>query len=217
MVRLMTEVEDWRPDFPGGAKLEADLEMLAEVLHAVVQGGAGVSFIVPFSARDARGYWLEKVLPGVQAGSRRVVVARWGPRIVGTVQLDLAVPPNQQHRAEVAKLLVHPSARRRGVARALMVALEAIARSEGRTLLTLDTVTGGHAEPLYRSLGYVAAGVIPGYARGSLTPQLEATTVMYKQLSEVNRGGAQRRRRRRMASSEATPGPRAQMNRKTKQ
>jgi ribosomal protein S18 acetylase RimI-like enzyme len=112
-----------------------------------------------------------------------VVVARWGARIVGTAQLDLAVPPNQRHRAEVVKLLVHPAARRRGVARALMMALETIAASEGRTLLTLDTWTGGSAERLYRSLGYVPVGVIPRYARGSLTPELEPATIMYKELS----------------------------------
>ncbi|MGH9313393.1 MAG: GNAT family N-acetyltransferase [Vicinamibacterales bacterium] len=161
--------------------------MLGEVLHAVVHTGAGVSFIVPFSLDDARAFWLDKVLPVVRARTRRVVIARWGARIVGTVQLDLAVPPNQQHRAEVAKLLVHPAARRRGVARALMMALEAIARSEGRTLLTLDTWTGGSAEPLYRSLGYISAGVIPRYARGSLTPDLEATTIMYKELAPAER------------------------------
>jgi ribosomal protein S18 acetylase RimI-like enzyme len=157
--------------------------MLGEVLHAVVHAGAGVSFFIPFSLDEARGFWLEKVLPGVRAGTRRVVVARWGPRIVGTVQVDFATPPNQPHRADVAKLLVHPVARRRGVARSLMTKLEAIARSEGRTLLTLDTVTGGNAEPLYRSLGYVVVGVIPRYARASLTPELESTTIMYKELS----------------------------------
>jgi len=176
------QVEEWRPDQPGTASLEHDIDMLGEVLHAVVHAGAGVSFIVPFSPGDARGFWLDRVLPTVRARTRRVVVARGGARIVGTVQLDLAVPPNQQHRAEVTKLLVHPAARRRGVARALMTALEALARSEGRTLLTLDTVTGGRAEPLYLSLGYVPAGVIPRYARGSLTPELEATTIMYKEL-----------------------------------
>jgi GNAT superfamily N-acetyltransferase len=177
------QIEEWRPDRPGGASLEPDLDGLGEVLHAVVHGGAGVSFIVPFSFDDARAFWHDKVLPVVHARTRRVVVARWGARIVGTVQLDLAVPPNQQHRAEVAKLLVHPSARRRGVARALMMALEAIARSEGRTLLTLDTWTGGGAERLYLSLGYVSAGVIPRYARGSLAPDLKPTTIMYKELA----------------------------------
>jgi GNAT superfamily N-acetyltransferase len=76
------------------------------------------------------------------------VLARRGDRIVGTVQLDLDMPPNQQHRASVAKLLVHPAARRLGIGRALMFALEKMARSEGRTLLTLDTVSGGNAETL---------------------------------------------------------------------
>ena len=83
----------------------------------------------------------------------------------------------------IAKLLVHPSARRHGMARALMIALEPVAQSEGRTLLTLDTWTHSPAEALYRSLGYVVAGVIPRYARGSLTPQLEAATFMYKELA----------------------------------
>jgi GNAT superfamily N-acetyltransferase len=121
------QIEEWRPDDPGTASLERDLDMLGEVLHAVVYDGAGVSFVVPFSLDEARAFWLDKVLPGVRARMRRVVVARCAARIVGTVQLDLAVPPNQRHRAEVAKLLVHPEVRRRGVARALMTALHAIA------------------------------------------------------------------------------------------
>jgi len=175
-------IEKWIPAAEPQAGLDRDLDMLADVLHAVVHTGAGVSFIVPFSIDDARAFWLEKVLPGVRAGTRRVVVARLGERIVGTVQLDIATPPNQQHRAEVAKLLVHPDARRHGIARALMLALETIAWSERRTLLTLDTWAGSTAEHLYRSLGYVAVGVIPRFARGSLTPELEGTTIMYKEL-----------------------------------
>jgi ribosomal protein S18 acetylase RimI-like enzyme len=91
--------------------------------------------------------------------------------------------PNQRHRAEVAKLLVHPDARRRGIARDLMAAIEEIARQEGRTLLTLDTRTGDAAEPLYRDMGYRTAGVIPGYARGPHGRELEATTFMYKVLA----------------------------------
>ncbi len=188
-------IEEWlpTPDRETGAAaaaaIDRDLDMLAEVLHAVVHGGAGVSFFVPFSIDDARAFWREKVLPGVRARTRRVVVARLGAdaRIVGTVQMDFALPPNQRHRAEVAKMLVHPSARRRGIARALMTALEAIALSEGRTLLTLDTVTGSNAEPLYRSLGYVTVGVIPRYARAALTPDLESTTIMYKELTPAGR------------------------------
>ncbi|HEY7447925.1 MAG TPA: GNAT family N-acetyltransferase [Vicinamibacterales bacterium] len=182
-------IEEWRPDRSGVSDLECDLDMLADVLREVVYSGAGVSFIVPFSLDEARAFWVDKVLPGVRAKTRRVVVARCGSRIVGTVQLDLATPPNQRHRADVAKLLVHPIARRRGIARALMVALEAIAQTEARTLLTLDTWTGGHAESLYRSLGYVSVGVIPRFARGSTTSELEPTTIMYKELASVGQEG----------------------------
>jgi ribosomal protein S18 acetylase RimI-like enzyme len=181
------QIEEWRPDRSEAASVERDLDMLSEVLHAVVHVGAGVSFVVPFSLNEARAFWIEKVLPGVGARTRRVVVARENGQIVGTVQADFATPPNQQHRAEVVKLLVHPSARRRGIARALMIRLEEIAQSEGRTLLTLDTWTGGHAESLYRSLGYSVAGIIPRFARGSLTPALEPTTIMYKELVPAGR------------------------------
>jgi GNAT superfamily N-acetyltransferase len=177
------QVEEWRPGPPDAVDLDGDLDALADVLHAVVHDGAGVSFVVPFSFEESRAFWHDTVLPGVRARRRRVVVARQGGRIVGTAQLDLATPPNQQHRAEVLKLLVHPIIRRHGIARALMLALESLARKEGRTLLTLDTWTGSAAEALYLSLGYVVVGVIPRYARGSLTPELEPATLMYKELS----------------------------------
>jgi ribosomal protein S18 acetylase RimI-like enzyme len=183
-------VEEWRTDASRAAAIDSEIDMLADVLHAVVHGGAGVSFFEPFSIDEARAFWVEKVLPGVRAGTRRVLVVRLGElnglngRIVGTVQLELEMPPNQQHRATVAKLLVHPVARRRGIARALMLALEEMARSEKRTLLTLDTVSGSGAEELYRSLGFITAGMIPRYARGALTPELEGATIMYKELTK---------------------------------
>lgn len=172
-------VEEWKLD---ASRMNAELDMLAEVLRAVVHGGAGVSFFAPFSAAEALAFWVEKVLPAMSAGVRRVLVARVNERIVGTVQLSLAMPPNQRHRAEVLKLLVHPEARRRGIARALMIALEDVARAEARTLLTLDTVSGSGAEDLYTSLGYLTAGVIPRYARAALTTVLEDATFMYKEL-----------------------------------
>jgi ribosomal protein S18 acetylase RimI-like enzyme len=175
-------IEIWHPAQDGSPSLVREIDMLAEVLHAVVYQGAGVSFVVPFSMDESRAFWVERVLPGVRAGTRHVLVARLGERIVGTVQVDFATPPNQQHRGEVLKLLVHPDARRRGVARRLMVALEDVARAERRSLLTLDTWTGGYAETLYRSLGYVEVGVIPRYARGSTSPALEPATFMYKEL-----------------------------------
>jgi GNAT superfamily N-acetyltransferase len=175
-------IREWRPDGSDVATLDADVEALAEILQAAVEGGAGVSFVVPFTIADARRFWRDRVMPAVRDRSRRVLVARIEGRIVGTVQLDLPWPPNQPHRADVGKLLVHPDARRRGIARALMQALEDLARAEGRTLLTLDTVTGAASEALYRSLGYVELGVIPGFALGSTTRQPEAATFMYKQL-----------------------------------
>ena len=163
-------IEEWRLDDQDAAEIERDLDMLADVLHAVVHDGAGVSFVVPFSTDAAREFWVDKVLPGVRSGTRRVAVARRDARIVGTAQLEFAWPPNQQHRADVTKLLVHPEARRQGIARALMLALEEIA------------LTGGRTERLYQSLGYVTVGVIPRFARGSLTAALEPTTIMYKEL-----------------------------------
>jgi ribosomal protein S18 acetylase RimI-like enzyme len=159
-----------------------DVDKLAVVLHACVHAGASVSFVLPFSHQDAKAFWSSQVLPEVAAGNRRLLVARSGGNMVGTVQLDLATPPNQPHRAEVKKLLVHPDARRRGIARSLMVAVEVEALRARRTLLTLDTVTGGAAEPLYLSLGYVVVGVIPGYALNFDSSVLESTTVMYKNL-----------------------------------
>ena len=175
-------IEEWRPDLADAAAVAHDVGMLAGVLHAVVHGGAGVSFIVPFSLDDARAFWIDAVLPGVTARRRRMLVARGDGRIIGTVQLDPAWAPNQPHRAEVLKLLVHPDARRRGIARSLMVALEGLARDNGWTLLTLDTWTGQAGEQLYRSLGYTTVGSIPRFARGSTTPDLEPTTIMYKEL-----------------------------------
>lgn len=176
-------IEEWHPNASHPADVASDLDMLAEVLHAVVLAGAGVSFFTPFSIDEAREFWVDKVLPGTRAGTRRVLVARADETIVGTVQLEYETPPNQPHRANVSKLLVQPDARRRGIARSLMLALEDIARAEERTLLTLDTVTGSGAELLYSSLGYTTVGVIPRYARGALAPELEGATFMYKELA----------------------------------
>ena len=157
------------------------MEELADVLHACVLEGASVGFILPFEREAALQFW-RKLLPSFQAGARRLLVARREGRIVGTVQLLLDMPANGRHRAEIAKMLVHPSARRQGLARALMEAAEALARRHERTLLLLDTVTGNPAETLYRSLGFQVAGVVPGYAL-STEGAMESTTIMYKQLS----------------------------------
>ncbi|MDP9170883.1 MAG: GNAT family N-acetyltransferase [Acidobacteriota bacterium] len=177
-------IREWRPQDASDSQILKDLEGLAQLLHACVHDGAGISFVLPFEVGDAAAWWKDKILPEVKAGTRRVLIARDEDSIVGSVQLNLATPPNQQHRADVAKLLVHPRARRRGIARTLMVRIEDVARSEGRSLLTLDTVAGSAAEPLYLAMGYVLMGVIPGYSRGPATTELEAASFLYKELKE---------------------------------
>ena len=180
---LQIIIREWQPDPARGAAIDVELGMLADLLRAVVHRGASVNFFLPFSIGDARAFWAGKILPQVRAGKRRVLLAWSDQTIVGTVQMDLDTPPNQPHRASVEKVLVHPEFHRQGIARALMRELETLARAEARTLLTLDTVTGSAAQSLYQSLGYSTAGIIPGYARGALTPELESTTIMYKHLA----------------------------------
>lgn len=136
---------------------------LAEILCACVDAGASVSYLPPLSPDVARGFW-KRIAADVAAGSR-IVLAAWSDAVlVGTVMLEFAAQPNQPHRAEVQKLLVHPDARRRGIARALMLRLQNEARRAGRTLLTLDTRAGDAAESLYCALGWHEAGRIPNYA-----------------------------------------------------
>jgi ribosomal protein S18 acetylase RimI-like enzyme len=159
---------------------EAEIASLAALMHACVNDGASIGYILPFSLDDAEAFWRRKVLPGLAVGGLILLVVRREGRIAGSVQLDHDTPPNQPHRAEVRKLLVHPDFRRRGLARALMIELEARAKALGRSLLTLDTRTGDTAEPLYASLGYQTTGTIPGYCRDTLTARFDATTIMYK-------------------------------------
>jgi ribosomal protein S18 acetylase RimI-like enzyme len=155
---------------------------LGALLHACVHDGASIGFVLPFAPEAGEQFWSSKVLPGVQAGGVLLLVARRGGRIAGSVQLDVDTPPNQPHRAEVRKLLVHPDFRRQGIAFALMAELERHAAQLGRSLLTLDTRSGDKAEPLYTSLGYATAGVIPGYCRDPFESRLDSTTIMYKAL-----------------------------------
>ena len=158
------------------------LRELGALLHACVQDGASISFVLPFAPDDAEAFWRAKVLPAVRGGSLTLLVARQGGAIVGSVQLDHDTPPNQPHRAEVRKLLVHPEFRRRGIARALMAELERRASRMVRRLITLDTRTGDKAEPLYASLDYKVAGVIPDFCRDTVEDRLDPTTIMYKAL-----------------------------------
>ena len=162
------------------ADVHEQLDALASVLEDCVAGGASVSYLAPFSHEDARSVF-EAFAAEVEQGRRLLLAAFADGDVVGTVQVILALPPNQPHRAEIAKLLVHRSARRRGVAQLLMERAEAEARAEGKTLLVLDTVTGDAAERLYERLGWTRVGVIPGYA---LYPDGRPcdTTVFWKSL-----------------------------------
>lgn len=160
---------------------DAHLEELACVLNACVHDGASVNFILPHSIDDSLSFWSKKVRPGLVDGTRILLIVKSDERIAGTVQLDFDTAPNQTHRADVSKLLVHPDFRSDGIGRALMVALEARAGKIGRTLLTLDTA-GAHAERLYLSLGYAIAGVIPAYARDPIEDRLDPAIFMYKML-----------------------------------
>ena len=153
---------------------------LADLLIDCVEGGASVSFMHPLTRARAEAFW-RRVAQGVKAGERALLVAEDARGLCGTVQLVLEQPENQPHRADLAKMLVHRRTRRHGLGAALMRAAEAAARECGKTLLVLDTVTGGDAERLYARLGWSRVGVIPGYA---LWPQGGPcdTTVFYRNL-----------------------------------
>jgi len=157
------------------------VDALAEVLIDCVQGGASVSFMWPLSREKAQAFWRD-VAQGVASAERVLLVAQQADGgIVGTAQLVLGLPENQPHRADVAKVLVHRRARRQGIAQRLMAAIDDEARREGRSVLVLDTVTGGDAERLYARSGWQRVGEVPRYA---LMPDGAwcSTTFFHKQL-----------------------------------
>ncbi|MEJ5062636.1 GNAT family N-acetyltransferase [Erwinia sp. MYb375] len=158
------------------------LPALCEVLDGCVAQGASIGF-VDRDAQRLHHFWQDAVL-SLACGDKQLLVAKHDGRIVGTVMLVLAMPANGVHRAEVIKLLVHPDARRCGIARELMQQAEARGRELGRSLLVLDTRSGDAAEPLYLSLGWKVAGQIPGYAR-STAGVMDATTIMYKAIDPI--------------------------------
>ena len=164
------------------SEAHAHCRALADILVACVDGGASVSFLAPLARDKAESFW-RRAADSVGRGERVLAVARelGGGTVVGTVQILLEQPENQPHRADVAKMLVHPEARRRGIGGQLLRFAENAARDAKKTLLVLDTATGGDAERLYARSGWVRVGVIPDYA---LSPdgQLCGTTVFYKRL-----------------------------------
>ena len=148
---------------PTAEEAHSLVPVLADILIDCVEGGSSVSFLLPISRQTAEGFY-RKTAARVAEGSAILFVAALDGEIVGTVQLCPVLIENQPHRADVAKLLVHRRGRQRGIAQALMAALEERAWAEGRSLLSLDTTTGSPAERLYEKLGWQRLGVMPGHA-----------------------------------------------------
>ena len=166
----------------GASVADAALDQLAGVLVDCVEGGASVSFMAPFSHDSALAFF-RKVAGSVASGDTVLLAARLDGKIVGTVQLGLDTPPNQPHRADVKKMLVHRSARGRGIGAALMTAIEEEARRHGRWLLVLDTVPDENGHRLYLRAGWKQTGLVPDYA---MFPdgQLCDTAIMWKRLEK---------------------------------
>jgi GNAT superfamily N-acetyltransferase len=164
----------------------AIISALADILVDCVEGGASVSFMLPLTRLHAENFW-RGLANDVAAGKRILLIAEDDDgAMAGTVQAILSQPDNQPHRADIAKMLVHRKARRKGLGAALMTAIETAAADAGKTLLVLDTVTGGDAERLYSRLGWQLCGQIPDYA---MWPQggFCATTIFYKALGAGTR------------------------------
>jgi GNAT superfamily N-acetyltransferase len=160
---------------------EVEIRELSEVLIDCVESGASVSFMLPIARATADAFWQDVARSAARDERILLVAEDSAGRIIGTVQIIFAEAPNQPHRADIAKMLVHRRARKRGVGAALLVAAESAALSAGRTLLVLDTASDD-AERLYARLGWRRCGLIPGYA---LLPGggLCDTTFYYRTLS----------------------------------
>jgi GNAT superfamily N-acetyltransferase len=154
------------------------LNELAALLVDAVESGASVNFLRGLTPDEAAGFWRGQ-LPGLADGSRILLATEADGRIVGTAVVTFAHQPNQPHRADITKMLVHSRLRRQGLGARLLAAAEAAARAAGRTLLVLDTESGSAGERLYAREGWVKVGEIPNY---SLDPdgRLRAASVFYK-------------------------------------
>jgi GNAT superfamily N-acetyltransferase len=161
------------------SEYDSQVPRLAEILVDAVDSGAGVTFMWPLAQDVAENYWRSQHA-SIATGQTVQFVAEENGVITGTVMLQRAWAPNQPHRCDVAKLLVHRDFRRRGLGSRLMEALERKARALGLTLITFDAVAHGGAEAFYRDMGFTCAGYIPeyAYAKGSL----DDTALFYKLL-----------------------------------
>ncbi|MER5612570.1 GNAT family N-acetyltransferase [Streptomyces sp. NPDC002215] len=161
-----------------GNQLITYADELAALLVDTVDGGSSVGFLAPLD-RDVAAVWWRERAGDVDAGLLQVWIARDAERVAGTIALSRARLPNARHRAEVAKLMVRPSARGLGLGRSLLDAAERSAAGAGVTLLVLDTESGSPAERLYRSAGWTECGSIPDYAEDP-AGVLKPTTFYYK-------------------------------------
>lgn len=169
----MTEIEQL-----SATQAQPLLAALTEVLQGCVADGASVGFIDAGDRAVMERFWQDKIF-SLASGDNQLLVARQQGVIVATVMVGFSAMPNGRHRAEISKLLVHPDARRQGIARRLMQQAEQLAIEQGKTLLVLDTRSGDVATDLYLSMDWQIAGSIPLYAE-STEGALDATTVMYK-------------------------------------
>jgi GNAT superfamily N-acetyltransferase len=160
--------------------LEA-IPALSDILVDGVEGGASLGFMSPLSIAEAPKYW-KGIAGAVGRGEILLFASEIDGRIVGTVQVGFAMKPNQPHRGDLMKLLVHSAARGRGISRLLMEAAERESAKHGRWLLVLDTATGSPAEEIYARFGWQRSGVIPDYA---LYPDGSycSTTIFYKRVA----------------------------------
>ncbi|WP_034762337.1 GNAT family N-acetyltransferase [Rossellomorea vietnamensis] len=156
--------------------IEEHIVELSHLLRTVVDDGASIGFLSPMDRFTAVEFWGDALRPHV------ILYIAWvGEAIAGTVQLHLCTKQNGTHRAEIAKMMVHPAFRQKGIAKKLMQSAEKRAKEEGRTLLILDTVEGAPSNHLYTSLGFVKGGRIPDYATSPFG-KLEATIIYYKHI-----------------------------------
>lgn len=160
--------------------LPALVPALSDILIKTVGLGASVGFLAPLSLDEATSFW-RKIGEALEAGDRLMWGAWVGETLVGSVQIVVGMPANQQHRVDLVKLMTHPAHRGGGIGAALTGVAEAEAARLGKSLIVLDTVADNPAQRLYERLGYTAAGVIPDYARSSAGP-LEPTCIMFKRI-----------------------------------
>lgn len=156
---------------------------LGGLLVDAVSSGAAVSFMQPLEISVARDWWLAAAKELQPRGAIMIASDAQASGPLGCVMLQPAWAPNQPHRAEICKLIVHSAARGTGIATGLMHAAESFARQQGFTLLTLDCRKGAPAESLYRKLGWIEVGQIPGFALNADRSGLHEDVIFYKTLA----------------------------------